>query len=117
MNLTLLNLNYMKNRIEYVGTTNLKCDNEECDYVSHKFPNDHIVDLVGAECPLCKSNLLTQADLDKFILMGNVIDFVNNISEEDYEEVLKIKSDKSDEEILKYLENEFGMKIEIKESN
>ena len=107
----------MKNRIEYVGTTNLKCDNEECDYVSHKFPNDHIVDLVGAECPLCKSNLLTQADLDKFILMGNVIDFVNNISEEDYEEVLKIKSDKSDEEILKYLENEFGMKIEIKESN
>ena len=107
----------MKNRIEYVGTTNLKCDNEECNYVSHKFPNDHIVDLVGAECPLCKSNLLTQEDLDKFILMGNVIDFVNNMSKEEYEEVSKIKSDKSDEEILKYLENEFGMKIEIKESN
>ena len=107
----------MKNRIEYVGTTNLKCDNEECNYVSHKFPNDHIVDLVGAECPLCKSNLLTKEDLDKFILMGNVIDFVNNMSKEEYEEVSKIKSDKSEEEILKYLENEFGMKIEIKESN
>ena len=72
---------------------------------------------MGAECHLCKSNLLTQEDLDKFILMGNVIDFVNNMSKEEYEEVSKIKSDKSDEEILKYLENEFGMKIEIKESN
>ncbi len=107
----------MENRLEFVGTTNLKCDNEKCDYVSHKFPNDHIVDLVGAECPLCKSNLLTQEDLDKFILMRNAIDFVNNMSEEDYEEALKIKSGKSDEEILKYLENEFGMKIEIKENS
>lgn len=105
----------MKNRLEFVGTTNLKCDNRECNYVSHKFPNDHIVDLVGAECPLCKSNLLTKEDLDKFILMGNAIDFVNNMSEEEYQEALKIKSDKSDEEILKYLEDEFGMKFEIKE--
>ena len=101
----------MKNRLEFVGTTNLKCDNRECNYVSHKFPNDHIVDLVGAECPLCKSNLLTQVDLDKFILMGNAIDFVNNMSEEDYKEALKIKSDKSDGEILKYLDEEFGMKL------
>ena len=105
----------MKNRLEFVGTTNLKCDNEECNYVSHKFPNDHIVDLVGAECPLCKSNLLTKEDLDKSILMGNAIDFVNNMSEEEYQEALKIKSDKSDEEILKYLDEEFGMKIEIRE--
>lgn len=104
----------MKNRFEFVGTTNLKCDNEECNYVSHKFPNDHIVDLVGAECPLCKSNLLTQVDLDKFILMGNAIDFVNNMSEEDYKEACNITSDKSDEEILKYLDEEFGMKIKIK---
>ena len=104
----------MKNRLEFVGTTNLKCDNEKCDYVSHKFPNDHIVDLVGAECPLCKSNLLTKEDLDKFVLMGNVIDFVNNLSEEEFEEVSKIKSDKSEEEILEYLNKEFGMKFEIK---
>ena len=87
----------MKNRLEFVGTTNLKCDNRECNYVSHKFPNDHIVDLVGAECPLCKSNLLIKEDLDKFILMGNAIDFVNNMSEEEYQEALKIKSDKSEE--------------------
>ena len=107
----------MKNRIEYVGTTNLKCDNKECDYVSHKFPNDHIVDLVGAECPLCKSNLLTQVDLDKFILMGNAIDFVNNLSEEEFEEVSKIKSDKSEEEILEYLNKEFCMIFEIKENS
>ena len=107
----------MKNRLEFVGTTNLKCDNRECNYVSHKFPNDHIVDLVGAECPLCKSNLLTKEDLDKFILMGNAIDFVNNMSEEDYEEACNIKSDKSDEEILKYLEDEFGMKFEIRENS
>ena len=104
----------MKNRLEFVGTTNLKCDNEKCDYVSHKFPNDHIVDLVGAECSLCKSNLLTKEDLDKFVLMGNVIDFVNNLSEEEFEEVSKIKSDKSEEEILEYLNKEFGMKFEIK---
>ena len=107
----------MKNRLEFVGTTNLKCDNEECNYVSHKFPNDHIVDLVGAECPLCKSNLLTQVDLDKFILMGNAIDFVNNMSEEDYEEACNITSDKSEEEILEYLNKEFGMKFEIKENS
>ena len=107
----------MKNRLEFVGTTNLKCDNEECNYVSHKFPNDHIVDLVGAECPLCKSNLLTQVDLDKFILMGNVVDFVNNMSEDEYEEVSKIKSNKSEEEILKYLDEEFGMKFEIRENS
>lgn len=104
----------MKNRLEFVGTTNLKCDNKECNYVSHKFPNDHIVDLVGAECPLCKSNLLTKEDLDKFILMGNVIDFVNNMSKEEYEEVSKIKSDKSEEELLEWFDKEFGMKIEIK---
>lgn len=104
----------MKNRIEYVGTTNLKCDNEECDYVSHKFPNDHIVDLVGAECPLCKSNLLTQEDLDKFILLGNTVDFVNSMSEEEFEEASKIKSDKSEEELLEWFDKEFGMKIEIK---
>ena len=104
----------MKNRIEFVGTTNLKCDNRECNYVSHKFPNDHIVDLVGAECPLCKSNLLTQVDLDKFILMGNAIDFVNNMSEEDYEEACNIASDKSEEELLEWFDKEFGMKIEIK---
>lgn len=107
----------MKNRIEFVGTANLKCDNEECNYVSHKFPNDHIVDLVGTECPLCKSNLLTKEDLDKFILMGNVIAFVNNMSEEAFEETSKIKSDKSDEEILKYFDEEFGMKIEIREED
>ena len=106
----------MKNRLEFVGTTNLKCDNRECNYVSHKFPNDHIVDLVGAECPLCKSNLLTKEDLDKFILMGNVIDFVNNMSEEEYQEVLKIKSDKSEEELLEWFDKEFGMKIEIREN-
>ena len=104
----------MKNRLEFVGTTNLKCDNKECNYVSHKFPNDHIVDLVGAECPLCKSNLLTKEDLDKFILMGNVIDFVNNMSKEEYEEASKIKSDKSEEELLEWFDKEFGMKIEIK---
>ena len=107
----------MKNRLEFVGTTNLKCDNRECNYVSHKFPNDHIVDLVGAECPLCKSNLLTKEDLDKFILMGNVIDFVNNMSEEEYQEVLKIKSDKSEEELLEWFDKEFGMKIEIRENS
>ena len=107
----------MKNRLEFVGTTNLKCDNEKCNYVSHKFPNDHIVDLVGAECPLCKSNLLTKEDLDKFILMGNAIDFVNNMSEEDYEEACNITSDKSEEEILEYLNKEFGMKFEIKENS
>ena len=107
----------MKNRLEFVGTTNLKCDNEECNYVSHKFPNDHIVDLVGAECPLCKSNLLTKEDLDKFILMGNAIDFVNNMSEEEYQEVLKIKSDKSEEELLEWFDKEFGMKIEIRENS
>ena len=114
--MTLLNLNYMKNRLEFVGTTNLKCDNEECNYVSHKFPNDHIVDLVGAECPLCKANLLTREDLDKFLLIESTIDFVNNMSEEEYQKALKIKSDKSDEEILKYLDEEFGMKFEIKEN-
>ena len=107
----------MKNRLEIVGTTNLKCDNEECNYVSHKFPNDHIVDLVGAECPLCKSNLLTREDLDKFLLIESTIDFVNNMSEEEYQKALKIKSDKSDEEILKYLDEEFGMKFEIKENS
>ena len=107
----------MKNRLEFVGTTNLKCDNKECNYVSHKFPNDHIVDLVGAECPLCKSNLLTKEDLDKFILMGNVIDFVNNMSEEEYQEALKIKSDKSEEELLEWFDKEFGIKFEIKENS
>ena len=107
----------MKNRLEFVGTTNLKCDNGECNYVSHKFPNDHIVDLVGAECPLCKSNLLTQVDLNKFILMGNVIDFVNNMSEEEYQEALKIKSDKSEEELLEWFDKEFDMKIEIRENS
>lgn len=107
----------MKNRLEFVGTTNLKCDNEECNYVSHKFPNDHIVDLVGAECPLCKSNLLTQVDLNKFILMGNAVDFVNNMSEEEYQEALKIKSDKSEEELLEWFNKEFGIKFEIKENS
>ena len=107
----------MKNRLEFVGTTNLKCDNEECNYVSHKFPNDHIVDLVGAECPLCKSNLLTQVDLNKFILMGNAVDFVNNMSEEEYQEALKIKSDKSEEELLEWFNKEFRMKIEIRENS
>ena len=104
----------MKNRLEFVGTTNLKCDDKECNYVSHKFPNDHIVDLVGAECPLCKSNLLTQVDLDKFILMGNAIDFVNNMSEEDYKEACNITSGKSEEELLEWFDKEFGMKVEIK---
>lgn len=107
----------MKNRLEFVGTTNLKCDNRECNYVSHKFPNDHIVDLVGAECPLCKSNLLTQVDLDKFLLIESTIDFVNNMSEEDYEEACNITSDKSEEELLEWFDKEFGMKIEIKENS
>ena len=107
----------MKNRLEFVGTTNLKCDNRECNYVSHKFPNDHIVDLVGAECPLCKSNLLTQVDLNKFILMGNAVDFVNNMSEEEYQEALKIKSDKSEEELLEWFNKEFDIKFEIKENS
>ena len=107
----------MKNRLEFVGTTNLKCDNRECNYVSHKFPNDHIVDLVGAECPLCKSNLLTQVDLDKFILIESTIDFVNNMSEEEYQEALKIKSGKSEEELLEWFDKEFGMKIEIRENS
>lgn len=49
--------------------------------------------------------------------MGNVIDFVNNMSEEEYQEVSKIKSGKSDEEILKYLQDEFGMKFEIRENS
>ena len=107
----------MRNRLEFVGTTNLKCDNKKCNYVSHKFPNDHIVDLVGAECPLCKSNLLTQVDLNKFILMGNAVDFVNNMSEEEYQEALKIKSDKSEEELLEWFNKEFGIKFEIKENS
>ena len=48
-------------------------------------------------------------------LMGNVIDFVNNMSEEDYEEACNITSDKSEEELLEWFDKEFGMKIEIKE--
>ena len=39
------------------------------------------------------------------------------MSKEEYEDVSKIKSDKSEEEILEYLENEFGMKFEIRENS
>ena len=39
------------------------------------------------------------------------------MSKEEYEEVSKIKSDKSEEEILKYLDEEFGMKFEIRENS
>ena len=49
--------------------------------------------------------------------MEYVNDFVNNMSKEEYQEALKIKSDKSDEEILKYLDEEFGMKFEIRENS
>ena len=49
--------------------------------------------------------------------MKNRLEFVNNMSEEDYEEACNITSDKSEKELLEWFDKEFGMKIEIRENS
>ena len=56
------------------------CDNKTCDYKVEnptKDPRHSSAQYVNKPCPKCGENLLTQQDLDAFLRLLRVVDFVN----------------------------------------
>lgn len=54
----------------------LKCD--ACEYRETEI-HEMTADLIGAPCPICGANLLTQEDFDQCKAMGPAIELLKNI--------------------------------------
>ena len=74
----------MEKRIE-ATQTGIKCDNETCDYRDDTVQRDEYPYWINQECPKCSDNLLTEEDHEQSEDMFKVIDFINGLSDEEFE--------------------------------
>lgn len=57
----------------------LKCDKPGCGYRNEDIPVNEYADWINRPCPLCGSNLLTEADYKSFMKVLSVINFINSL--------------------------------------
>lgn len=57
----------------------LKCDKPGCGYRNEDIPVKEYPEWINKPCPLCGSNLLTEADYKSFMRVLSVINFINSL--------------------------------------
>ncbi len=75
--------------IEQTNNAGIKCDNPNCDFTDKESPDSELPKWLGVPCPKCGENLLTQEDLDSSIIFHKAIDFMNTLTEDEINEMVK----------------------------
>jgi hypothetical protein len=65
------------------------CDNPTCNYVDRNVKTDDFKNWIDKPCPECGENLLTQEDFDRSENLLDMIEKVNNMSQEDIQGMMK----------------------------
>ena len=63
----------------------LKCDNPTCDWVDDSIKEEDYESYIDSPCPKCGENVLTREDYQNSLFLSSLVDFVNNLSEEEIE--------------------------------
>ena len=91
-------------RIE-VNSGGLQCDNPSCDWTDSTIEVENYKDWLNAPCPKCGENVLTEEDLTNTLMMRSIVNMVNAVPEEDFEQFMKDLSEglpkSSEEDVLK----------------
>lgn len=62
------------------------CDNPGCDYTDPTANGEDLSPYLNKPCPKCGENLLTEEDLNSYLEMKAMIEFINNLSPEQLKE-------------------------------
>ncbi len=89
--------------IEQANESYLKCDKEGCDYRTN-VPFENFPQWIGAPCPKCGTNLLTDEDYQRAKLVMDSMDFVNSLTAEDIEKISEFAKEHLPEELKKQLD-------------
>lgn len=81
-----------------IQVTTMKCDNDECDYITSDVDNSTVHKYLHKPCPKCGESLLTEDDLSK---LHTILDLGDRIEQE----VGRIAKD-----VLEGIENGFQTK-------
>lgn len=73
-------------RIIY-NTSGLKYDNQTCDWVDKTIPYTEWLSWIDKPCPKCQSNLLTESDYLNAITIFALVDDINKLSDEDFNQL------------------------------
>lgn len=86
----------MNKRIEQNDSA-IICDNTECDYKTEaNVPFIELEKYINRPCPLCGENLLTEEDYKNCETLQTYIDFVNDLTEEEYEALVPKSAEKEE---------------------
>lgn len=78
----------MNTHIEQVGG-GLKCDNSSCNWEDPTIKNEELASYVNTPCPKCGENVLTQEDYQNVLHLYTMIGYVNSLSIEELDELVK----------------------------
>lgn len=90
----------MNERIQVQSMGNLICDNPHCDYESPA-KTESVEELkthIGEPCPKCGESLLTEEDFKMTEDVFKYIEFVNGLTEEEFEKFTELCNKYTEEE-------------------
>lgn len=94
----------MKNALVF-NISGIKCDHPECNYRDDSVRLEDYPQWLNKPCPLCGSNLLTQADYDTLLLLtglvGKLSETVPQVHDEEQLETFKINMNGTGKIIIK----------------
>lgn len=76
----------MEERVEFIDG-GLKCDNVNCDWADPSIKMEEYKNYLNSPCPKCGDNILTEEDYENVKKLFGMVDFVNNLSEEEMKEL------------------------------
>lgn len=70
----------MENNIN-IENNGIQCDH--CDWVDETVSFEELHEWLGRPCPVCGKNLLTEEDYNNAVILNNVVNYINSLSEEE----------------------------------
>lgn len=67
----------------------LQCDSPSCDWTDETVEVKDYKQWLNAPCPKCGENVLTQEDLDSVLKVMEMVDLINALPEEGFEEFME----------------------------
>ena len=67
----------------------LQCDSPSCDWTDETIKVENYKEWLNAPCPKCGENVLTQEDLDSVLKVMEMVDLINALPEEGFEEFME----------------------------
>ena len=101
----------MEKRIEEVGN-GLKCDNPECDWKDETIKSDDMEKYLNAPCPKCGENILTEQDYKNTKLVLSMVDFINNLTEEEFELLSDKEIENPKQKVIMHINTHKEIKVE-----